>query len=226
MNTDNTKHNSICLQKAWDDEPIFVILGRDTSAAMTVMEWIKLNVGIQPSEKLFEALSIAEEMIKFYNENWQGFAERKQGTAPKDSLNAAEALYGFVAWLTTRKHTLFLGAAHDAAPSVPLIQQFIQANGLAQTREDWQKKLIPVIEAAVDQLLPIKEEDGMLVTDKVLDAFDTWAVEKFTFEYGSWWSVEDKEGDNPLTTIDVMKMFRENAIGEVQDQEVGKGYSK
>lgn len=38
-----TQPNS-CLRKAEDDEPIFVILGRDPAAAFAIREWIRMRI--------------------------------------------------------------------------------------------------------------------------------------------------------------------------------------
>lgn len=44
-----------CLKKAKEDEPIFVILGRDPVACSTVLHWITESFYNQPEEKLREA---------------------------------------------------------------------------------------------------------------------------------------------------------------------------
>lgn len=56
------KSNDKCIQKAFDDEKLFVLMTRDATAPLVVMEWIKLNLGVQPREKLIEALDCAIEM--------------------------------------------------------------------------------------------------------------------------------------------------------------------
>lgn len=62
-NIPSTKHTSCCLQKANDDEPIFVLLARDLTAPETIAKWVALNIGIQPFEKLYSALKTAEQMM-------------------------------------------------------------------------------------------------------------------------------------------------------------------
>lgn len=57
------KKNDPCLQKAFEDERLFVLMTRDSSAPLVVGEWIKQNIGIQPREKLIEALDCAIEMF-------------------------------------------------------------------------------------------------------------------------------------------------------------------
>lgn len=56
------KENDHCLNKAFKDEKIFVLMTRDLTAPSVVIEWIKHNIGIQPREKLIEALDCAIEM--------------------------------------------------------------------------------------------------------------------------------------------------------------------
>jgi len=58
----NTKHTSTCLLKAADDEPIFTLRAKDPFAPEIVLEWAKRNEGIQPPEKLEQAMGIAAEM--------------------------------------------------------------------------------------------------------------------------------------------------------------------
>ncbi len=57
------KKTDPCLTKAYDDEKIFVLMTRDTTAPEVVMEWIKLNLHKQPKEKLIEAFECALEMV-------------------------------------------------------------------------------------------------------------------------------------------------------------------
>lgn len=56
------KKTDPCLQKAFDDERLFVLMTRDVSAPSTVLEWIKLSIWSQPDEKLREAFECALEM--------------------------------------------------------------------------------------------------------------------------------------------------------------------
>jgi hypothetical protein len=52
-----------CLVKAFDDEKIFVLLARDPTAPLVILEWIKINIGKQPYDKLKEAYECAMEMM-------------------------------------------------------------------------------------------------------------------------------------------------------------------
>jgi len=57
-----------CLQKAFDDERLFVLMTRDQSAPEVVLEWIKLNIHRQPDHKLREAFECALEMKNRHTE--------------------------------------------------------------------------------------------------------------------------------------------------------------
>ena len=54
-----------------------------------------------------------------------------------ETLTASEAIFGFMAWMTTRGEVLKIGASCDAAPFPPLIDTFCKANGLIEPRENW-----------------------------------------------------------------------------------------
>lgn len=53
------KKTDKCIQKAFDDEMLFVLMTRDKTAPSIVLEWIKQNIHIQPEEKLREAFECA-----------------------------------------------------------------------------------------------------------------------------------------------------------------------
>src|SRR5688572_10816852 len=54
-----TKTNNRYIQMAGDDEELFILMGRDSTAPEVVLEWIKLNFRKQPEEKLREAFDTA-----------------------------------------------------------------------------------------------------------------------------------------------------------------------
>jgi len=56
-------------------------------------------------------------------------------------LNSAEAIYGFVAWLTTRDQKITLSAKNNASQVVELVEVFCKENNLEDVREDWTKNL-------------------------------------------------------------------------------------
>ncbi len=53
-----------CLNKAADDEEIFVLRGQDASAPRTIAWWIMANIESAPPAKLKEALGCAVRMRK------------------------------------------------------------------------------------------------------------------------------------------------------------------
>jgi hypothetical protein len=59
-----------------------------------------------------------------------------------DKLTAAEAVFGFAAWLTTKEGDTLMGRSHDAAPIADLCQEFVKVNSLSEPREDWHHNLI------------------------------------------------------------------------------------
>lgn len=65
----STKHDSQCLLKAGDDEPIFVLRAKDPAATQTIVNWISLNIGVQPHDKLMQAAQVAHDMEKWRKEN-------------------------------------------------------------------------------------------------------------------------------------------------------------
>ena len=60
----------------------------------------------------------------------------------KDKLTAAEAVYGFCGWLTTREVKTIMSASDDAAPIATLIDQFCKENKLQDPRDGWDNNLI------------------------------------------------------------------------------------
>lgn len=65
----NTKHTSLCILKAKDDEPIFVLRANDPTSPQIVGEWISLNLDKQPMDKLKGALLVAEQMMVWRKRN-------------------------------------------------------------------------------------------------------------------------------------------------------------
>jgi len=65
-------------------------------------------------------------------------------------LNPSEAVYGFAAWLTTRKEKVVMSSSDDAAIVADLVKQFCEANNLPPVSKEWPLNLIhPSGEAAV-----------------------------------------------------------------------------
>jgi hypothetical protein len=58
-------------------------------------------------------------------------------------MNAAEALYGFMGWLTSRDEvTPELSAKHDASIAAQLVDQFCKENKLTEPRDGWENNLV------------------------------------------------------------------------------------
>jgi len=55
----------------------------------------------------------------------------------KNEMTGSEALFGFMAWLTTRENKVTFSAHHDAAPAAELVDEFCKINNLAEPRENW-----------------------------------------------------------------------------------------
>ena len=65
-------------------------------------------------------------------------------------LNAAEAVYGFVGWLTCREERTVMSAKDDCAPIAELIKRFCTENNLPEVSDQWPLNLIhPSGEVAV-----------------------------------------------------------------------------
>ena len=75
-----------------------------------------------------------------------------------EGLSPSEALYGFAAWLTTRKRSVTAGSKHNAAPWAKLVQTFADTNGMEGPREDWTKDLKHPTEGVSAQLRAALDE--------------------------------------------------------------------
>jgi len=65
------KNTDPCIQKAFDDERLFVLMTRDSNAPVVVLEWIKQSIHTQSEEKLREAFECAMEMKRRNSEFMQ-----------------------------------------------------------------------------------------------------------------------------------------------------------
>lgn len=66
----------------------------------------------------------------------------KKQAAPPDNLSASEALYGFMAWLTSREKSITVSGRHDTAEPAELVDTFCKANNLADPKDDFAQRLI------------------------------------------------------------------------------------
>lgn len=77
--------------------------------------------------------------------------EQARATEPPKELSAAEAIYGFVAWLTTRRAPTVMSAANECGDLPPLIERFCKVNHLPPPRDGWDRVLThPPNDARVD----------------------------------------------------------------------------
>jgi hypothetical protein len=60
----------------------------------------------------------------------------------KEILTPSEAVYGVLAWLTTRKEAVTLSSKHDAAIVADLARHFCETNNLEPVGEDYHTRLI------------------------------------------------------------------------------------
>jgi hypothetical protein len=68
------KKTDKCIEKAYDDERLFVLMARDPQAPEVIIKWIAHSLGNQPDNKIREALECAIEMQK----TGHIFRERKE----------------------------------------------------------------------------------------------------------------------------------------------------
>lgn len=67
------------------------------------------------------------------------------------TLNAAEAIFGFAGWLTTRTQETIMGGNADCAVVAGLCKEFMEANKLTPPRDGWQNFLThPTEKGATD----------------------------------------------------------------------------
>jgi len=60
---------------------------------------------------------------------------------PTRKLSGSEALFGFIAWLTTNGKNYSIGPDKDCAVWPPLIREFCETNGLDDPSHDWAEYL-------------------------------------------------------------------------------------
>ena len=99
-------------------------------------------------------------------------------------LNAAEAVYGFVGWLTTREERTVMSAKDDCAPIAELIKRFCTENNLPEVSDQWPLNLIhPSGEVAVPNAVlakwgtpapvsqPVAAPSGQLTDSQIADIY-------------------------------------------------------
>ena len=99
-------------------------------------------------------------------------------------LNAAEAVYGFVGWLTSREERTVMSAKDDCAPIAELIKRFCTENNLPEVSDQWPLNLIhPSGEVAVPNAVlakwgtpapasqPVAAPSGPLTDSQIADIY-------------------------------------------------------
>ena len=66
---DEVATSTSCLNKATDDEPVFVLRAKDICAARVVEYWAQVATGIHEADRTAEALDLAEAMCKWRKAN-------------------------------------------------------------------------------------------------------------------------------------------------------------
>lgn len=66
---DQLKNPNSCINRAMDDEPTFVLLGRDVAASNTIRHWVRQRIWQQKNSsndpQILEALETAKEMEEY-----------------------------------------------------------------------------------------------------------------------------------------------------------------
>lgn len=58
-----------CLNKADSEEPLFVLRAKDPMAPMAIRHWVTMSLTNHSNEKIVEAIDLAEQMEKWYQQN-------------------------------------------------------------------------------------------------------------------------------------------------------------
>lgn len=66
------------------------------------------------------------------------YTNQQAQNAVSPPLSGSEAVFGFAAWLTSQPVPVIASARHDAGVWAKLVQQFCDAQGLAEPRNGWQ----------------------------------------------------------------------------------------
>ena len=69
--------------------------------------------------------------------------EEKTVEQELECLSPSEALYGFAAWITTRKEQVVASSKDDAAVWARLVSEFCETNSLASPRDNQPDFIMP-----------------------------------------------------------------------------------
>jgi len=90
-------------------------------------------------EDVVSLRSIVQDLV-LESVQWEGERWTRETRETSRQLNAAEALFGFMSWLSTRDASISIGARHDCAVLPELVQRFLSTNNLPGVRENWHER--------------------------------------------------------------------------------------
>ena len=139
-------------------------------------------------------------------------------------LNAAEAVYGFVGWLTSREERTVMSAKDDCAPIAELIKRFCTENNLPEVSDQWPLNLIhPSGEVAVPNAVlakwgqPAQAGEYPELPDPTVHEDEVWRIEYFTESQMRAYVDADRAArapaDSVLEDAERYRWLREYAIG-------------
>jgi hypothetical protein len=114
----------------------------ESDLATVVNRYSRENVSNTPDFILAEFMERclnAFESASKRREDWYG---HHLSIGSQDGLTASEAVFGVLAWLTTREEPLTVGCGHECGVIASLAQEFCDANHLRPPRETWADNLI------------------------------------------------------------------------------------
>lgn len=76
------------------------------------------------------------------------------------ALSPSEAVYGVLAWLTTRDEPITMGSVWDASPAADAASAFCEANDLPPPRDEWAQDLIHPVASDIEPPYPDRTTGG------------------------------------------------------------------
>ena len=107
--------------------------------ARSFIDYVKRNPSLATDEGVMIAW-FANSIMRGYDEGTRREIERQLERSTFE-LSGSEAVYGFAAWLTTRREPITMSAAHDSSDPAVLVDRFCMANELQTPRSGWNRKL-------------------------------------------------------------------------------------
>lgn len=139
--------------------------------------------------------------------------EAKYMLHPK--LNPAEALFGFLSWLSSREQPIAMSSRHSPTDFMPALAKFLDVQGLGECSKEWPDNMIsmkdhPVPEAFTKELVKVLPMDGM----QRINAERHRQQEKEGYDHAH----DDEHVDFELT--DAAQCYLMVAMGQVEDPSV------